>query len=150
MSVTLRAAAPADAARLREIALAAKGHWGYEEALLDRWDASGELDPAALAAKEILVAEEDGRAIGWSSLVSKGPACVLDDLWVEPERIGRGIGRMLFQRARERAAELGATRLEWEAEPHAVGFYERMGGRYLRDGEPTPWGRVLQVFGVDL
>ena len=150
MSVTLRAAAPADAARLREIALAAKGHWGYEKALLDRWDASGELDPAALAAKDIFVAEENGRAIGWSSLVSQGPACVLDDLWVEPERIGRGIGQMLFQRARERATELGATRLEWEAEPHAIGFYERMGGRYLRDGEPTPWGRVLQVFGVDL
>jgi GNAT superfamily N-acetyltransferase len=150
VSVRLRAATHEDAARLREIALAAKGHWGYDQELLDRWGASGELDPEALAAKEILVAEADGRVVGWSGLSHGGAVCALDDLWVEPAWIGHGIGRTLFERARERAAELGAARLEWEAEPNAIGFYERMGGRYLRDGEPTSWGRVLQIFAIDL
>jgi hypothetical protein len=41
-------------------------------------------------------------------------------------------------------------RLEWQAEPNSVGFYEKLGGRYLRDGEPTSWGRVLPVMGLDL
>ena len=31
-------------------------------------------------------------------------------------------------------------RMEWEAEPNALGFYERMGGRYLRDSEPERMG----------
>ena len=39
---------------------------------------------------------------------------------------------------------------EWEAEPNAVGFYEKLGGRYLRDSEPSAWGRVIRVLGVDL
>ena len=41
-----------------------------------------------------------------------------------------------------------ATRLELEAEPHAVGFYEKMGARYLRDSEPGAWGRVNPVMGI--
>ena len=51
---------------------------------------------------------------------------------------------------KERARSLGAARLEWEAEPNARGFYERMGGSYVRDSEVTEWGRVLEVLGVEL
>jgi hypothetical protein len=44
----------------------------------------------------------------------------------------------------------GARRLEWEAEPNARGFYQRMGGCYVRDSEVTEWGRVLEVLGIEL
>jgi hypothetical protein len=40
--------------------------------------------------------------------------------------------------------------MEWEAEPNAIGFYEKMGGRFVRDGEPSAWGRVNAVLGIDL
>jgi hypothetical protein len=40
--------------------------------------------------------------------------------------------------------------MEWEAEPNAVGFYERMGARRVRAGEPSVWGRVNPVLGIDL
>jgi hypothetical protein len=40
--------------------------------------------------------------------------------------------------------------MEWEAEPNAVGFYERMGASYIRDSEVSEWGRVLPVLGVSL
>lgn len=79
-----------------------------------------------------------------------GDVCVLEDLWVDPPAMGRGIGARLFRRAVERARACGATRLEWEAEPNAVGFYEKMGGSVLRDSEPSEWGRVLPVMGVSL
>jgi hypothetical protein len=39
--------------------------------------------------------------------------------------------------------------MEWEAEPFAFGFYEKMGGRHLRDSERSPiWNRKLPVMGV--
>jgi tRNA (cmo5U34)-methyltransferase len=40
--------------------------------------------------------------------------------------------------------------VEWQAEPNSVGFYEKVGGRYLRYGEPTSWARVLPIVGLDL
>ena len=50
----------------------------------------------------------------------------------------------------ERGRELGVSALEWEAEPNAVGFYEKVGGRYVRDSEPSEWGRVLPVMRLEL
>ena len=49
-----------------------------------------------------------------------------------------------------RKEQRGARRLEWEAEPNAQGFYDHMGGVYVRDSEETEWGRVLEVLGVEL
>jgi GNAT superfamily N-acetyltransferase len=74
---------------------------------------------------------------------------VLDDLWVEPAWIGKGVGSGLFAAAREQARRLGASRLEWQAELNAVGFYERMGGRFLRE-QLGDWGRPLPVMGLAL
>lgn len=55
---------------------------------------------------------------------------MLDHLWVVPEKFGTGIGRALFQHALQQAEALGAEFLELEADPHAVGFYERMGAPF--------------------
>jgi GNAT superfamily N-acetyltransferase len=141
---------PDEGERLREIAIEAKAHWGYPLEQVKDWAAQGDFSPAGLEAKQFLVAERDGRAVGFASVVPHGEVCVLDDLWIEPPSMGKGIGSELFRTATERAKELGAETMEWEAEPHAVGFYERMGGRYLRDSRPSEWGRILPVMGVEL
>ena len=148
--MTLRAARPEEGERLREIAMAAKSNWGYEEEAVRSWAAQGDFSPAGLATKIFLVAEEEGRAVGFASLIPQAELAVLDDLWIEPAWIGRGVGSQLFRACADRARELGAKRLEWEAEPNAAGFYERMGGRYVRDSDPTAFGRVIPVMGLDL
>ncbi|HEY6585184.1 MAG TPA: GNAT family N-acetyltransferase [Gaiellaceae bacterium] len=146
----IRPPRPDEGERLREIAIAAKAHWGYPLEQVRSWADQGDFSAAGLDAKEFLVAEEDGRAVAFASLVGRGAVCVLDDLWVEPAAMGKRVGSALFGAAKERARTLGARTLEWEAEPHAVGFYERMGGRYLRDSPPSEWGRVLPVMGLEL
>ena len=136
--------------RLREIAVAAKAHWGYELAQVREWAATGAFDPDSLSARLVYVAERESEPIGWAALVPRGTVGWLEDLWVEPAWIGRGVGRMLFEHVAESARRLGARRLEWEVEPNARGFYERVGGAYVRDSDVSEWGRVLEVFGVAL
>jgi GNAT superfamily N-acetyltransferase len=140
----------ADSKRLREIAVDSKAHWGYDRALVEQWAEGGDFEPESLRRRHVYVAEADGEPVGWASLIPNGEVGWLEDLWIEPAWIGRGVGRMLFEHVKDRARELGAVRLEWEAEPNARGFYERMGGSYVRDSEVTEWGRVLEVLGVDL
>ena len=108
------------------------------------WAASGDFTAEGLARRAAHVAEVNGRVVGWAALIPRGDVCWLDDLWIEPSSIGTGIGSRLFQHAARVAEKLGASRMEWEAEPNALGFYERMGGRYLRDSEPSEWGRGPQ------
>jgi GNAT superfamily N-acetyltransferase len=96
------------------------------------------------------VAEIDGHTGAWASLIARGEVVWLDDMWVEPECMSQGVGSQLFRHCVERAKQLGGKTMEWEAEPNAVGFYEKVGGRYLRDGEPSEWGRVLPVMGIEV
>ena len=149
-SVGIRRARPPEGERLREIAVAAKSHWGYDLDRVQQWAAMCDFSADGMREKEVYVAEAEGRAIAWAALIPRGELMWLDDLWVEPEWIGKGIGSLLFRHAVERAIRLGGKQLEWEAEPNAVGFYANLGGRYLRDSEPSLWGRVIAVMGVDL
>jgi GNAT superfamily N-acetyltransferase len=148
-AVVIRQGRVDEGARLKEIAIASKGFWGYEPERVREWADQGDFTPDALQKLALFVAEAGGRTIAWASIEPRGESAWLADLWVEPEWIGKGIGARLFRVAAEHAQRTGAAAMEWEAEPNAIGFYEKMGGRYLRDST-TEWGRVLSVMGVDL
>ena len=51
----------------------------------------------------------------------------LDDLFVEPDSMGLGIGRLLVDDVASRAADAGADHVAVIANPNALGFYERSG-----------------------
>ena len=144
--VTVRAARAADEERLRELTFESKAYWGYDRDFVRRWaeGLSFESD------RERWVAEVDGEIVAWAALVPpSGGVAVLDDLWVDPAWMGRELGSRLFRLAADRARELGAERLEWGAEPNSVGFYEKLGGRKLRD-HVTEWGRLAPWMGLEL
>jgi GNAT superfamily N-acetyltransferase len=145
----LRPATHADCDRLRELLAAAKGWWGYDAGVVAQWAASIDIQ-ATLRDQDVWVAQGGGRVLAWAGLLPPRDAvAVLDHLWVDPAAMGRGIGSALFREAAQRAAQLGAQRMEWEAEPNAIGFYRRMGGRLLRE-TVGGWGRPLDVMGIDL
>jgi GNAT superfamily N-acetyltransferase len=145
VDVRIRPADPKEEERLREIAAASKQYWGYDRDQVRQWAAT-----LGYSGKDVQVAEVGGEPVAYAVLSGSGETAILDELWVEPEWIGKGVGSRLFRFVADRAAERGASRLEWESDPNAVGFYERLGGRYLRDSEPSQWGRILPVMGIDL
>ena len=142
----LRPAAPDDFERVRELTFESKAHWGYDRDFVRRWADGLGFD----GDEERWVAEVDGEIVAWAALVPpRDGVAVLDDLWVDPAWMARGLGSRLFRVAADRARELDAKRLEWGAEPNALGFYEKLGGRKLRD-HVTEWGRVAPWMGLDL
>jgi ribosomal protein S18 acetylase RimI-like enzyme len=63
-----------------------------------------------------------------------GPGIFLEDIFVEPELRGLGIGKLLLQRVAAIAAEKGCARLEWAVldwNTPAIEFYKAMGGEFL-------------------
>jgi GNAT superfamily N-acetyltransferase len=109
-----------------------------------------DLSPEGLEKKEFYVADVEGRVVGWLAIIAKGDVCWLDDLWIDPEWIGRRIGTRLFRHAVARGREHRAARIELEAERHAIGFYERMVARYVRDSDPGVWGRVSLIRALEI
>src|SRR5436853_1332947 len=87
--VSIRAAQPADYERLRELTFESKVHWGYDRDFVRRWADGLGFD----GDEERWVAEVEGEIVAWAALVPVSDGVVvLDDLWVDPAAIGRGIG----------------------------------------------------------
>jgi GNAT superfamily N-acetyltransferase len=75
------------------------------------------------------------------------PQGELEDLWLDPRFIGRGMGRTLLEHALGVAADLGFESLVIEGEPHAEGFYlamgaVRIGSRRSASGRTLPLLRI--------
>lgn len=85
-----------------------------------------------------LFAEQDGKPVGFalwfydfSTFLAK-PGLYVEDVFVEPEHRGQGIGRMIFRQLARRALDEGCARMHWSVldwNAPAVGFYRSIGAR---------------------
>ena len=85
------------------------------------------LGPAGLAEGRTLVAEEDGSLVGFATWAEIAGTMELEDLFVDPGYMRRGIATALIGRTAEVLRARGAERLEVTANPHALGFYRSAG-----------------------
>jgi GNAT superfamily N-acetyltransferase len=140
----VRAAAPDDAPRLTDLAVRSKRHWGYDDDFIRV--AMPELDVSEehLATGHVYVLEEAGRLVGFYGLHWDPPVADLTWMFIEPDAIGRGYGRTLWEHAIETARALGYREIVIESDPFAEGFYRSMGAR-REGGSPSRLipGRVL-------
>ncbi len=89
-----------------------------------------------------LLAVADGRAVGFALFFQtystfRTQSCLhLEDLFVQPEHRGRGIGLALLRAVAAIAVARGCPRLDWQVldwNVGAIGFYEQQGAHLLRD-----------------
>jgi GNAT superfamily N-acetyltransferase len=128
----------------------AKAQWGYDEEFMDRVTEAMALSPADVEAHQVWVLEDETGVVGFIRVLPGDPA-ELEDMWVEPDAMGAGHGRRLFEHAIGVARAVGASALELDADPNAVGFYERMGMQRIGETPSTliP-GRTLPRMRLEL
>lgn len=89
---------------------------------------------------QCLIAESDGRPAGFAfyffnySTWTGRPGLYLEDLFVNPEFRGLGIGKALLARVAAIAVEKGCPRLQWEVldwNTPAIEFYRALGVEFL-------------------
>lgn len=129
----MRSAQPQDAPILSRLALASKGVWGYDAGFLEQCRDELALTRADIATLivEVAIDGPGDAAIGFYVLDPSRPDARLDKLYVSPDHQRRGVGRRLWLSALRRAARAGAQTLTWDADPHAVPFYARMGAEVI-------------------
>ncbi|SPH16729.1 putative N-acetyltransferase YjaB [Defluviimonas aquaemixtae] len=124
--IVIRPARVEELANLSALCLRSKALWGYDDSFIEACRAELTLTAADLAATHVRVAVADGVPVGFVQIAGKS----MEKLFVEPSRIGNGVGRALFDAALALARAAGMTELVIEADPYAVDFYERMGARH--------------------
>ena len=152
MTYRIRRVIPKEADELTLIALSAKAHWGYPERWLEVWTPELTLSPEYFEANESWAVVDNARLIAFYTLEEKNGNGWLENLWVLPEYLGKGVGKELFLHAMDLARKRGYKALQLEADPNAIGFYEKMGMHKISerhsevDGQP----RVLPIMEIML
>lgn len=140
-------ARPAHAEALTRIAITAKRHWHYPEKWIQIWLPLMTMTPECISENEVWLKVIEGEPVAYYSLKQDESGLWLDNLWVLPEHMGKGIGKDLFIHALERSCLRNVSILKIEADPNAQSFYEHMGARKVDehhneiDGQP----RILPV-----
>jgi GNAT superfamily N-acetyltransferase len=92
----IRRARPEEAGLLSELAFRSKAHWGYDDAFMAACRDDLTLMPRALAERPHYLLEYKDHIAGFYNLAKTPDGVFLQNLFVAPELIGRGVGGRLW------------------------------------------------------
>ena len=150
----IRPALGQDATLLSAIALRSKAHWGYSEEFMAACKDELNYTPKQIEAAHFYghVCLDGGVPIGFYLLERTSDSIAeLDALFVEPEFIGQGVGKLLIDHAKKQAKKLGILTIVIQCDPHAERFYTSIGALPggTRESGSIP-GRQLPLFTIRL
>ena len=151
MRERIRRARPDEAGTLTALSRRSKAHWEYPPELMARFVEELVLTADEIREHDVWILESDsGTPLGYHRTTPGEPA-ILQELWIEPAAIGAGRGRRLLEHAIAIARSAGASAIELDADPNALPFYERMGGRVIgHTPSVAVAGRTLPRVRMDL
>lgn len=126
-SFILRDARSGEHQLLTELCMRSKAVWGYDKQFLEHCRLELTLTEKDCLSPHIQIAERTGVVLGIAEISIDDKGCFLDKLFVDPAQQAAGVGKALFDWAKKHAASLRQTELIIEADPGAVGFYQKMG-----------------------
>lgn len=151
----LRLAVQSEAEILSKITLEAKKYWGYSEELIELWMDDLTITREYIENNVVFVCESESNILGYFSLTTenyssddsneKNQCTFLDNLFVDPAYIGKGIGKKLVLSALEWCEKNGIKKLYVVSDPNAKGFYENVGFTYLSERETSIQNRTLPL-----
>ncbi len=149
--MTLRVPQDGDLPRLTELAMRSKAHWGYSADFMQACRDELTLTPGKIQGTRLCLLDADDRIAGFAQISIEADVADLLMMFVEPDLIGHGYGRRLFDWAAATSRSHGADRMTIEADPFAAPFYERMGARQVGEvASVSIPGRNLPLLELDL
>jgi GNAT superfamily N-acetyltransferase len=141
----IRAARPDEADALSDLMRRSKAYWGYDADFMARIVSEMQISADQITeALTFCVGEDDfRRVVGFYHLHVRKIGLRLEDLFIEPDCIGQGYGKRLWDHAVESARVYGFDSFTLEADPHAEPFYLKMGAVRIGERESHIAGRFL-------
>jgi GNAT superfamily N-acetyltransferase len=148
--IRLRPARPGEAQALSALCLRSKAYWGYEADFMAAVAPYLRVTDEAIAQGHATVAESaEGSVLGVCQIDPTSRGGLLDLLFIEPDAIGKGAGRALFEHAKAQLKALGLTVMTILSDPDAEAVYLHMGARRVEmraskvfPGRELPWLEV--------
>lgn len=149
---SISAAKPENAERLTEIALAAKAFWGYDQTFMTACVDELSVTKAMLTNQKFIynLAMSKDEIIGFYGLEKLSTSLFeLDALFVWPDFIGKGVGKILMTHAKQTAQSMGCDKLTIQSDPNAEAFYHATGAKTVgQKASCSVQGRYLPLLEI--
>ncbi|MDV3710290.1 GNAT family N-acetyltransferase [Elizabethkingia anophelis] len=131
---------------LSEIAKKSKRFWGYSDEWMHLWDKDLTLTQEYIVTNEVWHIENESEdIIGFYSFYRENEDFIrLDFLFIKPEYIGYGYGKLLINHFFSQA-KLLADKIVLDADPYAEEFYQKFGFKTVENKPTKIEGRFLPV-----
>ncbi|MFF2176441.1 GNAT family N-acetyltransferase [Lysinibacillus sp. NPDC058147] len=125
----IRSAKVQDCDLLSNLAYKSKAYWGYTEDFLQQCKGDLTVTKEYVEENPVYVMESDNKIVAFYSFTLN--ELKLDALFIDPEYIGKGLGKILWKHLLNEAKELGISEFTLDSEPNAEGFYLKMGAKNI-------------------
>ncbi|WP_159800337.1 GNAT family N-acetyltransferase [Flavobacterium sp. MK4S-17] len=117
-----------DSGILTDITKKSKAYWGYPEDLLDKWSDQLTITKAYIESNNVFKMVLDNKVIGYYSFFYESNTTIrLDNLFLLPDFIGKGFGKILMDDFLKRIKTEGTVNVILESDPGAEKFYKKFG-----------------------
>ncbi|MCM3337565.1 GNAT family N-acetyltransferase [Paenibacillus sp. MER TA 81-3] len=143
----IRKALKTDAQQLSQLAMKAKGYWGYDPEFLKRCEAELTITCDFIENNPIYVIELSNMIYGFYGLSNdEEKQTYLEYMFVDPEWIGHGLGKRLWTHVLMTCKENQISEFKIAADPFAENFYKKMGAQRIGEIQSSiAAGRTLPL-----
>ncbi len=135
-----------DADTLTALTLRSKLYWGYSDNQIESWKDDLTISSDYVSNNQVYKLVADDKLVGfYAFLPETNTKVVLNFLFVAPEFIGKGFGKILMNDFLERIKKLHYKKVTLVADPNAEAFYKSAGFNVTEKLESSIEGRFLPV-----
>jgi ribosomal protein S18 acetylase RimI-like enzyme len=132
--MTIEKAIPSDHQILTEITKKSKAFWAYSEEQIESWSEYLTVTPMYIETNSVYKLSVENNIIGYYSFLNEAENTVkLDNLFVLPQFIGRGFGRIMMEHLFFSLSKTNIHKIILHSEPNAEQFYAKLG--FVKTGE---------------
>jgi ribosomal protein S18 acetylase RimI-like enzyme len=140
-----------DSKVLTAITKKSKAYWGYSEEQIQNWSDSLTITPTYIETTSVYKLVIDTKTIGYYSFFYEDEHTIkLDNLFILPEYIGKGFGRILMDDFLVLVKRTDVNKITLDSEPNAEMFYAKLGFVKVGEIETSIKNRYLPIMELNI
>lgn len=144
--MTIQKAIPGDHEILTQITKKSKAYWGYSNEQIEDWSPFLTVTEEYIETNSVFNLMLDNQIIGYYSFFHESENSIkLDNLFVLPDFIGKGFGKLLMNDFLVRLQDLSVQKVVLNSEPNAESFYIKFGFVKIGQIETSIKDRYLPI-----
>lgn len=144
-------AEPNDNELLTTITKMSKAYWGFSDEILQEWEHLLTIAKDYIEKNKVYKLIQNDQIIGYYSYFSTDENTIkLDNIFILPEFIGKGFGKILMNDFLKNIKQLDINKVTLDAEPNAEKFYKTFGFETIGQLESSIKDRYLPIMELQI